>query len=473
MINYSRYMVYAIVLCTLTMCVACSENPNQYAGGSSEETNAIVGVVTYDGDRMANGLVALRKLSYEPTDLVDEYQNSDEVRKDTTNSNGEWEIQKVEVGTYLLEASYGDSLKSIQEVIVTDENQDVGSMDLNKTGFIVGFVSKLNTLAQGIKVYLEGTDYVAYTNEDGLFRFENIADYQYHLIGVSNESFKYDNVEKFDVEPLFIDDSTLSQLVSNVTIAGNVVSSELEDSGVLLLNLPLHYGYALQSYWAFDAVSSVDMQTVIADETGRENYAVLYGNQEFIPGIKGNALKISGDDDFAVAEDSVALKSDSYSITAWVRIDSLPADSSFQFNLFGKTGIDPGNDVFSFTFERGYCGATEPMLALNYATVESEYVFSCENSIATILKFEKEKWYFLAATFSGSEINFYVDGQKVLSENVVKEQFQYVMDSEEPFYFAKEAFYGALDEIKIFSLTLSQAEIENQMNNYLNEAEKN
>lgn len=163
----------------------------------------------------------------------------------------------------------------------------------------------------------------------------------------------------------------------------------------------------------------------------------------------GAALAFSGDD-MAFAEYDSSLPTDKFTISCWVKLGE-NNDNAAIFDLGSFLGKNwwlhtlPATDGKGIRFGVGK--------AMGDVT-ELDYVFPMETA---------NNWHYIAATYNGSSLLLYVDGE------LIDTQIAEIEATESVLYLgrkaAQEGFYtGQLDEFRIFNRQLSQTELQMFMN---------
>ncbi len=194
------------------------------------------------------------------------------------------------------------------------------------------------------------------------------------------------------------------------------------------------------------------------DSSGNKNDGKINGNFKFEDGKFGQAVVAAGGGSIDV-QDSDSLKSvkDGLTVAAWFRVDA-DSDTGIRKNgaylLEDQSGGEPVPNGFSFRIwtdqgiTPGFYGKTE---------------------------LEQKKWYHVAGTYDGKNVEMYVDGEPESAKGPLA-------DNKGPWKpewggnvapgqvlqlkFASETYHGGIDEIVILSRALEAAEIKQLLNGW-------
>lgn len=139
---------------------------------------------------------------------------------------------------------------------------------------------------------------------------------------------------------------------------------------------------------------------------------------------------------------------DSLTITAWAKLD---CTNNFWFTLLCKSDKDwEDRDSPHFRFQ-----ITKTSMAL-CSEVVGNYVYD----------FKPGEWYFMAVSFSGKKLRFYVNGLLMLDTTInyqlMPNQYPLIIGFDPPG--KHEYFCGSIDDLRIFSNILTTNQIHNIMN---------
>lgn len=197
----------------------------------------------------------------------------------------------------------------------------------------------------------------------------------------------------------------------------------------------------------------------VKDASGNGNDGKIVGNFKFENGKFGKAVVAGGADSSIDVQDSKSLQSvsDELTVAAWFRVDA-DSDTGVRKNgaylLEDQSGGEPIPDGFSFRvwtdagITPGFYGKTE---------------------------LEQGKWYHLAGTYDGLNVEMYVDGEPESKHGALdsgkadwKPEWNGKVAAGQVLQlkFGPESFTGGIDEIVILSRALEQEEIQQLLNGW-------
>lgn len=435
--------------------LACSNT--DFAGGVSEETNTLAGVLENSLGKKAQGVeIYARSLS-----SVKEF-----VALDTTDENGrfsfelsaglyaisaEWESLDLARSVLALSAKNTPAPKEIFYSIVQIKGKDVElSAQLSPADSISFRVAYADSLTpSGVLASLPGTIVNAVADSSGNVSLQNLPQGTYPIRITSPKSSRYDDV--------WI-------IVSEGQIFGPFPGNLSPDS---LLNAPLPPKFLtakenpiilprneevdLFAWWLFNRVDSLGTLPFVESIRGNERF-YLYGT----PAIKskeGGSLFL-GEKDFGVLEsDSGAFDlAEAFTIEIQIRLDSTPKKDNFVSNLIGKIGFEESGEAsFSLSLIDGNCGVKAPSIAF---FVSETGEFDCL-SAALDQEFSFNEWIYYTAVFSKGEIRLFRNGEKVSDARVSFEKFP---QSSESIYLGKGGVSAEYGELRFTFSALEEAE---------------
>lgn len=190
------------------------------------------------------------------------------------------------------------------------------------------------------------------------------------------------------------------------------------------------------------------------DESGNGYDAELYNGIFVLDGRSGTALKLDGDDDYAV-------------------VHTLPAMSTFTQSIWFKK-LGPGgqeSSAFSRLFERGYDSVLRTRIGITQA---NEIIAGrCDNVLYLnpIGQYiNMAEWYNIVQTYDGQNLNYYLNGvliqrnlncyNKSISGDLYIGCNVINTDPNGTFYLTiREEFEGIVDEVRVYNRALSECEI--------------
>jgi hypothetical protein len=276
----------------------------------------------------------------------------------------------------------------------------------------------------------ESTVYVAYT------RITGSSDIVYRESATSSIAFG-------PVETI------LSGSLNDVTstkqnISGEVVllaSTSTQAFGVLATTAPVPS--TLVGHWPMDEGTG----TTIADVSDYGNDGTLLGGATWTPGVTGSAILLDGTDDYGLVPDAASLDvTDAITLAAWIR----PGRIGTQYLV--KKATQGGTDGYELSLS----GSGLPFVRFNQSTSGNDYRVDGLTTYPT----DGTTWMHLAATYDGSTIRIYVDGQE---ENTAAATFQIATNALDLAIGAQSdgasPLQGAMDDVRVYSRALSAPEI--------------
>ncbi|MHC4113341.1 MAG: LamG domain-containing protein, partial [Planctomycetota bacterium] len=173
-------------------------------------------------------------------------------------------------------------------------------------------------------------------------------------------------------------------------------------------------------------------------------------NPGFAAGVIGQALSLDGVDDHLVVDVNVGIDGNTpRTICCWAKSDSMVITNWTL--IFGFTTVGGGNDShFNIGVSTAILQAEPSFIA---------HVWGWEEQI---LPLDVDVWHHLAMTYDGSTIRYYGDGVE-LDTDLDKSQVRNLIHADNV-QIGKRAtqassFPGAVDDARIYSVVLSEAEI--------------
>lgn len=405
----------------LLLWVGCSNN--EVAGGVSEETNTIAGVlVDKKGSPVVSAMVYCKSVD------VDTIESSDE-----TDSKGKFSLPVKRSGSYGISATV-DSLAYYEVVEVKGEDIELQSTLVETADFKGRIVLREDSSAAGIVVRVPGSSWTAKTDSLGYYRLEGLPVGKANLQVVPTDLTRFVKVEH--------------QVEIGLLAAGAVDS----------VMVPLSAEYGLRSWWNFAGVGEEGSVDFVKDTRSWTAGMKLYGKPEF-----DSTAHFKGANQFGVVEDDKGILDNltAFTVEAVLQVDKVLDDSaSFRRNLVGKLGFGSEEDrpVFSLAVVKGMCGADKTNFAFFIANGDGDSL-SCKNSVVSKNALEFGKRYYLMATWNGKNVALYEDGKKVGETEVSIEK---ISPSEESIFVGKEALVFSMEELRISVEPLNEADAESR-----------
>lgn len=191
--------------------------------------------------------------------------------------------------------------------------------------------------------------------------------------------------------------------------------------------------------------------SIAYDSSSNENHGIIHGAQ-WTEGISESALEFDGVDDYVDCGNDSSLDNNVFTISAWIKTSSSDHDSE---GLFEKVDLK-GYMIYSETWSGNVIFKTK-----------DEYTGE-EDSLRSTEVINDGGWHHIAVVRNGfSKKIIYVDGQ----EDVSATDTVGTVTSNAKFYISPSVDYtfdGELDEIRIYSIALTDEEIWKEYEKYYN-----
>lgn len=193
------------------------------------------------------------------------------------------------------------------------------------------------------------------------------------------------------------------------------------------------------------------------DASGLGNHGAPFGGPAYGPGMVGQALILDGVDDFVFIPDSPSLNpAAAITLTAWYR----PAS-------FAGSGNDPIIDKGAFSHDYPYyqyhLGVTGDQYGVSARSFGGSAAVNGNPAGAGTAPgaYTVGQWSHVAATFDGSRIKFYLNGQLVDDNPAIGSIVPYGRPVLLGRFVNLPQFFlpGAIDEVRIYNRALSAGEI--------------
>ena len=242
-------------------------------------------------------------------------------------------------------------------------------------------------------------------------------------------------------------------------------------SVILVLGLTGSASAELLGYWKLDENSGTNTE----DSSGYGNNGIING-ATWTSGKSGAALSFDGIDDYVLCAERegtgpgtypAELMPEKFTVSCWTKVNNFAYFSSFVGN-----GIDTGDDECGFfLYNFGWEGENERDFGLAIRTE------SGMNYVETPNIYEPDKWYHLAATYDGTNVNIYVNGKLSVGPTDVGGPMRWVSaaSGNYPERFAIGVWLdpgydlwidGIIDEVSYYDQALPEAEIKKLAQSY-------
>jgi len=179
----------------------------------------------------------------------------------------------------------------------------------------------------------------------------------------------------------------------------------------------------------------------VQDSSGKGRNGTANGGPTYVAGVDGQAIHLDGTDDFVVVGSVGISGAAPRTVAGWVKADTTTITD--WTNLFGFTSSPDTGAALSFDLEK-IGGANDYCI----------HAYGWERSIMTV----DLEWHHLAATYDGTTVAWYGDGQFVAGEAWVLNTQDHVQMGKRG-HAAGGNFPGSIDEVRIYNKALSAEEI--------------
>lgn len=456
-----KLMIVFSMLLFVTALLGCNNSPQ--AGGSSEETNAIAGIlVDSKGKAIANAWVEVRPTTdqYQPTVVMK--TNVGALRmaaatmsyRDTTDASGRWSIQSDIPGEYTILAGDSTGRKILRKVYL-QKDMEIQDTLLPSVSFKTT-ISCRWSLPQGVLAVIPGTMLHASADSAGTIRFDSLPQGDLDMKVLSGDAFRYEDIQVV----LRLDPAQETRIwgpySSNEMLDSanrTIVQSKATELPLDTLTLPLRYDYGVRGWWNLDQMLEKDGFQFFQDSKSRAEQGVIYGGS-LETGVFNKGLHLNGALEFGVVESagSVFDSVGAFSVELWFNLQSIPEGESYQRNLFGQMGFagEESADVFSIALVKD--AEQKPVVGF----LLSDGVTGTLDSTALVrsnVAIDTSKWNYVVATWDGSKACLMVNAEAMVCKQLFIEQ---ISKSTESLYFGKEDLNVILDEIRIIDINMDQ-----------------
>jgi len=190
--------------------------------------------------------------------------------------------------------------------------------------------------------------------------------------------------------------------------------------------------------------------TDLVDSSFYLNDGSLYGDPGWGTGVDGLAMEFDGDGDYALVDDDPSLDiTDAITLAAWVK----PGTNSTQY-LIKKATIG-GIDGYELSLASS-ASTEKAFVRFNQATSGNDYRL---DTISTYPS-DGNTWVHLAATYDGSTIRIYYNGQEEGSDagpaSIAVNSLPLGIGADST---GATEFQGSLDDVRVYNRALSASEI--------------
>jgi hypothetical protein len=210
----------------------------------------------------------------------------------------------------------------------------------------------------------------------------------------------------------------------------------------------------LVAAYSFDEGSG----TTVADASGNGNTGTI-SNATWVQGKYGNGLQFTGaTNSYVSVPDAASLDlTTAVTLEAWVNPSSLasPGSSDWCAPIAKDHPTSAANDI-SYALYAAAGTGTPP--------AEHVLVSSGDKGVSASSNLALNAWTFLASTYDGANLKIYVNGTLITS----KAQTGQIVEVNAPLKIGgdwdSEMFTGVIDEVRVYNMALTQAQIQTDMN---------
>jgi len=199
-------------------------------------------------------------------------------------------------------------------------------------------------------------------------------------------------------------------------------------------------------HYTFDQDSGM----IATDSSGYANNGVVHGATPISSDILGSAMHFDGIDDYIQVPSSESLMPDEVTVSAWVKMDSFPENYAL---LVHKRNTSLHNNE-DYVIQITPAGSARFVMANSGAQT---YMDSAPLTVG--------QWHHVAATFSQPDMKIYVNGVLANSAHhdhpmAHNEDADIFIGASDHLTYPMESFaHGSYDEVRIYNIALSDAEI--------------
>lgn len=445
--------MFLIFLFSLVM-LLCGCSPVETAGGVSEETNSVSGVlVAADGNFARNVVIHARHSA-----------KSDQLFVDTTDENGAFGFSIKEYGEYVLSSHKAG--QAIYETFVYTGSDLKMSSKMTTVKTIQG-----NLVLDGVsspedaKVGIPGTDWVSSVKPTGYFVLSNLPLGTYNLTVSSPDRERFDDAEYtlvLEGDSYWLNGPLPRGIVHSEPVDVSVNSKGVSYNGVSEITLPMiDVDYKIQYVWTMDSVLALPSDSgtgyYLLDDMGHETETVFLYEPEFTEGVDGKAIRFVASD-YAAVDTSGFLDVDSLtelSIEGFFKFNNPEAFAvgEFQKNILSKRGDDYIEEMIGVSLISGKCGAVEPRLAFYSVNVNNP---TCGYMAVSQRAVPAGEWIYVVLTWRRGIAKIYQNG--VLTGRI-DTGLRWMENISKPLYIGGDGLDFEMDDVRFGFKEISSAEV--------------
>jgi len=195
---------------------------------------------------------------------------------------------------------------------------------------------------------------------------------------------------------------------------------------------------------------------IVNDSSGNNNNGIIYGNASFTKNsVHGNYAMEFDVGYIDCGNDPELNLTNDFTLSAWVNFENK--------DNYGSCFLQKGKQ-FTFSIYNGTGGSTSPESPLNRATIIWQDELTGEvHYFAGETELLNDTWYHLVATYDGEDVRIYINGKIDKIYNNINElpnaTSRDLYLSPLGNRYMMEYYYGKLDNVCIWNVTLNQREI--------------
>jgi hypothetical protein len=211
---------------------------------------------------------------------------------------------------------------------------------------------------------------------------------------------------------------------------------------------------------AHTAVAEIDPGTIVgawlfekggntvADASGNRNDGTIEGDLKIVAGQFGNGLEFGGDADYVVIKDDDTLDLNEMTVAAWIFLKTYADDVRI---ISKEEGVNDPYSVYSLQIS----GTGDSKLEFRPTLA------GARQRIETIADVPLDEWTHVAATYDGSEVVMYINGEVDVAvaasgEMMVNDKDLWIGGSE---FWEPRWFEGTMDDAVLLSVALPEDDI--------------
>jgi hypothetical protein len=199
--------------------------------------------------------------------------------------------------------------------------------------------------------------------------------------------------------------------------------------------------------WRFDEKQG----TTARDTSGNNNTGTLINNPQWVMGKIGGALNFDGVNNYVQINHSSSLGITNFSITAWIRYNSAPQAGQNKYII--NRGVENANSTNYYLYYDG----TNNRYTIGFYNGSTWRDFHHPTSV------DVNTWYYLTATYNGSEVKFFINGTQLFSTPETGTPYiggtQIIRIGQNRYLTSTDYFNGSIDDVRIYNYARTPTQI--------------